>query len=70
VRDNLFVWLKNKNRVNVIGYLNIQTRQWNILDFSSRMPICSIIGSEEENLIVYANLTNSEKHYFYKIPFG
>jgi hypothetical protein len=70
VRDNLFVWLKNKNRVNVIGYLNIQTRKWNMLDFSSRMPICSIIGSEEDNLIVYANLTNSEKHYFYKIPFG
>jgi hypothetical protein len=70
MRDNLFVWLKDKNNMNVIACLNIQTRQWNILDFYSRLPIRTIIRFDQGNFIVHAETVDSKTHYFYKIPSG
>jgi hypothetical protein len=74
VRDNLFVELKCENNAIVIGYLDIQTRQWSILDFSLELCryLISINWFEEGNLIVRTDqyLENSTKHDFYKIPFG
>jgi hypothetical protein len=68
VRDNLFIVLEDKNRVNVIGCLNIQTRKWNMLDFSSRLEIRDISVSEDGNLIVHAN--SSKKITFIRFHLG
>jgi hypothetical protein len=62
--------LENGNNIHVIGSLNIKTRQLNILDFYSKLEIRSIFGYEEGNLIIHTESNNSEKHYFYMIPFG
>jgi hypothetical protein len=50
----------------VIGCLNVQTRQLNILDFSAKLGILSISGFEKGNLIVEAE----NEYQFYKISFG
>jgi hypothetical protein len=70
MRDNLFFHLQCKNSMNVIGCLNIQTRKWNILNFSSILPIESITGFEEGNFIIQTLPGRSRKTYRYKIPFG
>jgi hypothetical protein len=70
VRDNLFFVLEHENSTNVIGCLNVETRQFNVLDFSSRLPIFSIAGFDQGNIIVHTNKRNSKKHHIYKIPFG
>jgi hypothetical protein len=70
VRDNFFVELKCGNGMNVIGCFNIETRQWNILDFCLELRINGITGFEEGSLVVHTNAINSKKHHFYKILFG
>jgi hypothetical protein len=70
MHDNLFIEMKSKNGMNVIGCLNIQTCKWNILDFYSKLSIRSITGFEEGSLIILVEKYTFIKHYFYKIPFG
>jgi hypothetical protein len=70
VRDNLFVELECENGTTVTGYLNIQTCQWHILDFSLKLPIRSIDGYDQGNLIVRTESTHYTEDSFYKIPFG
>jgi hypothetical protein len=54
------------NGMDFIGCLNVQTRQWNILDFSLKLRIENITGFDQGNLIVHTE----KKHHFFKIPFG
>jgi hypothetical protein len=70
VRDNLFLPLEDKNGASVIGCLNIQTRKWNILDFSSRLPIDIITGFNQGNIIVRIEEEDLNIYHFYKISFG
>jgi hypothetical protein len=70
IRYLLFLQLKCENSTNFIGCLNIQTRQLNILDFSLKLPIESITGFDEGNLIIQTEWGHSRKTYIYKIPFG
>jgi hypothetical protein len=70
VRDNLFIELKCENNSRVIACVNVQTRQLNILDFSSKLTIRSIDWFEEGSLVVQTQKNELTQHYFYKIPFG
>jgi hypothetical protein len=72
VRDLLFVWLEVENGTHVIGCVDIQTRQLNILDFYLELPIESITVFDQGSLIVHTESDNSDstKHNFYKVPFG
>jgi hypothetical protein len=62
--------MESPNKSYVIGCLNIQTRQWNILDFSSGLEIWTIAGFDQCNLIVQAEEEDLNIYHFYKIPFG
>jgi hypothetical protein len=56
--------------MNVIGCVNLRTRQWNILEFSSEFPIRTIYGFKEGNLLVHTESNYPKEYQFYKIPFG
>jgi hypothetical protein len=60
--------LETENGTNVIGCYNVQTLQWNIVDFRLKFFNYSIDGFEEGNLIVHAG--SGGVFDFYKIPFG
>jgi hypothetical protein len=68
--DNAFLWLERENGMIVIGCLNIQTRQLDILDFSLKLIIQSIYGFEKGSLVVRTKSNNSKEHFLYNIPFG
>jgi hypothetical protein len=56
--------------MNVIGCLKIQTRQWNLLDFSVKLYIRSIHGFEKGSLVIKTYPHYLFKRQLYKIPFG
>jgi hypothetical protein len=62
--------MDDRNKTPVIGYYNVQTRKWNILDFSPRLLVDSIYGFEEGNLIIDIERNDLKKYQFYRIPFG
>jgi hypothetical protein len=68
--NNLFIDLISPNKTHFIGRLNVQTRQWNVLDFSLKLSSYRMTGFKEGSLVVYAKSKHYSEHHFYKIQFG
>jgi hypothetical protein len=70
VGNSLFIKLNCKNGTNLIGLYDVQTRRWNILDFSLTLFYDRIDWFEQGHLIVFKQLNQFKKYDFYKISFG
>jgi hypothetical protein len=72
VHGLLFIEMIYPNDKYAIDYLNVQTRQFNILDFSFKLEIKWIDGFNRGNLIVQTSqcLGALKMLHFYRIPFG
>jgi hypothetical protein len=72
MRNNVFIELICPNNNRVIGCLNIETCQWNVLDLYFNLSRSLIDWFEEGNLVIRIRQSSKapKKYRFYKISFG